>query len=227
VPVLELPTEVSRSWGDIHPQGNPHVWLDPLNVIIIGGNIAERLKQLDPSHADYYQSQFTQFRNRIEAALFGEGLLKAVGKSAGEILTRKARNGTLLDWVKQKKLESKLGGWMKIASDIAGTKVISYHKTYVYFGDRFGLKMTDELEEKPGIPPPPQHRDAVIEEMKRDGIKVILNDNFYSREAADYVAGKTGGHVVVTYVDVGGIPETSTYEKLISYLLEEIQQANR
>src|SRR6267378_3149710 len=72
VPVKELPTEVSRSWGDIHPQGNPHVWLDPLNVKIIAANIAERLKQLDPEDAAAYQKRLEEFKYRIDAAMFGE-----------------------------------------------------------------------------------------------------------------------------------------------------------
>lgn len=225
VPVKELPTEVSRSWGDIHPQGNPHVWLDPLNVRIVAGNIAERLKQLDPPNESYYQHQFEEFKNRLDAAMFGEELLKAVGKSGGDILTRKATNDELMDWLKAKKLESKLGGWMKKAQALNHAKIISYHKTYIYFADRFGLQIMGELEEKPGIPPPPKHRDAVVDLVNREGIKVILNDNFYSREAADYVASKTGAKVVVTYMDVGATEELTTYENLITFLIEDIAQS--
>ena len=76
-------------------------------------------------------------------------------------------------------------------------------------------------------PPPPQHRDEIVEQVKKEGIKVILNDNFYSRDAADYVAGKTGAHVVVTYIDVGATESVNTYEKLISYLLDEILNATK
>ena len=227
VPVKELPTEVSRAWGDIHPQGNPHIWLDPLNVRIVAKNIAERLAKLDPEHAQYYQSRYEQYRNRLDAALFGEELVKALGKSGGDVLVRKAENGELTDWLKLRGLDGKLGGWMKEAAPLNGMKVISYHKTYVYFADRFGLQLAGELEEKPGIPPPPQHRDAVVEQVKRDGIRVILNDNFYSRDAADYIAGKTGAKVVVTYLDVGATPEVDTYEKLITFLIQSIAQAAR
>src|SRR5512135_3097832 len=81
VPVKELPTEVSRAWGDIHPQGNPHVWLDPLDIRIIAGNIAARLGELDPAHAADYASNNARFRERLDAAMFGEELLKALGKS--------------------------------------------------------------------------------------------------------------------------------------------------
>ena len=226
-PVKELPTEVSRSWGDIHPQGNPHIWLDPFNIKIIAGNISDRLKQLDPNNGAYYQSRLDDFKRKLDIAMFGEDLLKALGKSAGDILTRKAKNSELINWLKAKNLYGKLGGWMKKAEPLNGMKIMSYHKTYIYFADRFGFEIAGELEEKPGIPPPPQHRDAVVEQIKREGIKVILNDNFYSREAADYVASKTSAKVVITYVDVGAIETVDTYEKLITYLIEEIEQATK
>jgi zinc/manganese transport system substrate-binding protein len=224
-PVKELPTEVSRSWGDIHPQGNPHIWLDPFNVKIIAENIADRLKQLDPKNVSYYANHLEAFKNKIDRAMFGEELLKTIGKTAGDILTRKAKNNELMNWLRLKKLDVKLGGWMRKAANLSGLKVVSYHKTYIYFADRFNIQIVGELEEKPGIPPPPQHRDDMVEEIKRDGIKVILNDNFYSREAADYVAAKTGAKVVITYIDVGASDEINTYEQLISFLLDEIINA--
>jgi len=227
VPVKELPTEVSRSWGDIHPQGNPHIWLDPVNIKIVAANIAERLEQLDPTNTKDYQANLEAFKHRIDEAMFGGELLKALGKSAGDILNRKLRNNELSEWLKSRNLESKLGGWMKQAEPLNGMKIMSYHKTYVYFADRFGLVIAGELEEKPGIPPPPQHRDEVVEQINREHIPLILNDNFYSREAADYIASKTSAKVVVTYVDIGSRDGLDTYEKLISYLLEQILQASK
>jgi zinc/manganese transport system substrate-binding protein len=225
VPVKELPTEISRAWGDIHPQGNPHIWLDPLNVKIIAENIASKLRQIDPTNSSYYEKRLDEFKNRIDAAMFGEELLKAVGPKGGEILSRKVRNGEFYNWLQSRKLVAKLGGWMKVSTALQGRKVMSYHKTYIYFAERFGINIVGELEEKPGIPPPPQYRDAVVELVKREGVKAILNDNFYSKDAADYVSSKTGAKVVVTYVDVGGSEEVDTYEKLISYLLAKIAQS--
>jgi len=50
IPVLDVPTtKVDRSMGDIHPQGNPHYWLPPVNAKIIAREIAQRLSQIDPS----------------------------------------------------------------------------------------------------------------------------------------------------------------------------------
>ena len=225
VPVKELPTEVSRSWGDIHPQGNPHCWLDPFNVRIIAENIAGRMAKLDPQHTEYYQQHLEQYKNHLDAEMFGDELLKAVGKKGGDILTRKAKNDELDVWLQSKNLSNKLGGWLAKARSLKGLKVVSYHKTYVYFAERFGLQIVGELEDKPGIPPPPQRRDAVVEQIRREGVKAILNDNFYSREAADYVASKTGAKVSVTYLDVGASEEVDSYEHLITYLLESISLA--
>ena len=225
VPVKELPTEISRSWGDIHPQGNPHIWLDPLNVKIVADNIAERLARLDRAHANAYTDGAEQFKHRIDAAMFGEPLLKAIGAKAGDILARKMKNDQLEEWLKSKNLISKLGGWMAAMQPFRGSKIVTYHKTYVYFADRFGFNVVGELEEKPGIPPPPQRRDEIVAEMQRLGVKVILNDNFYSREASEYVAGRTGAKVVVTYIDVNATDEINTYEKLIQYLIENLTVA--
>ena len=227
VPVRELPTEISRSWGDIHPQGNPHVWLDPLNAKIVAENIADRLKSLDPAHAQDYAESAEHFKNRIDEDMFGASLLKSIGPKAGDILTRKMRNDGLDEWLKSKNLYSKLGGWMAAIEPIKGSKIVTYHKTYVYFAGRFGFNVVAELEEKPGIPPPPQRRDEIIAQMKREGVKVILNDNFYSLEASEYVAAKTGAKVVVTYIDVYATDEINTYEKLIQYLVENLSASQR
>src|SRR5882672_485127 len=48
ISALEIPSVISRELGDIHPQGNPHVWLDPLLAKVEAGNICEALKATDP-----------------------------------------------------------------------------------------------------------------------------------------------------------------------------------
>lgn len=222
VPVMELPVEISRAWGDIHPQGNPHIWLDPLNIKIVAENIAARLRRLDPTNAAYYDQRLGEFKDRIDVALFGDELMKILGKRGGDILSRKARNGDLDQWLQSKGLDKNLGGWMAQSRPLRGLRVISYHKTYIYFANRFDIQILGELEEKPGIPPPPKHRDAIVDLVKREGIRVILNDSFYPRNAAEYVASKTGAKIVTTYIDVGAAEEVNTYENLISYLIDEL-----
>jgi zinc/manganese transport system substrate-binding protein len=67
VPVLQKPTgRVDASLGDVHPEGNPHYWLDPANGIIVANNILAGLKRVDPSNSDYYDANFENFKIEIE-----------------------------------------------------------------------------------------------------------------------------------------------------------------
>jgi ABC-type Zn uptake system ZnuABC Zn-binding protein ZnuA len=68
VPLLEVPTtqQVDRSMGDIHPMGNPHYWVDPINGKIIAANIANRLSELSPENAGYFQQNLAAFCKKID-----------------------------------------------------------------------------------------------------------------------------------------------------------------
>lgn len=61
---LEVPTTIDRSQGDVHPQGNPHVHLDPGNIERIAEAMAERLASLDPAGSATYQERLAGFRSR-------------------------------------------------------------------------------------------------------------------------------------------------------------------
>jgi zinc/manganese transport system substrate-binding protein len=57
---------VDRSRGDIHPFGNPHFWLDPLNAKLAARAIAERLAQLDPTNAKLFRDNASTFEARVD-----------------------------------------------------------------------------------------------------------------------------------------------------------------
>lgn len=61
---LEVPSVVDRSLGDIHPQGNPHVQLDPHNIATIAKALTTKLMALDPQNANYYQARGADFQTR-------------------------------------------------------------------------------------------------------------------------------------------------------------------
>lgn len=62
VPVLERPTgPISRAQGDVHPEGNPHYWLDPRNGSVIGRTIAQQLKALAPADAARFDQNLKLF----------------------------------------------------------------------------------------------------------------------------------------------------------------------
>lgn len=105
VTVLELPTVVDRSLGDIHPEGNPHVHLNPANVLKVANVIYERLCQLDAENAPYYQNRLEQFQQRWTIASAKWKKRSASLKGTSVVVYHK--NFTyLLDWLEMKKVGS-------------------------------------------------------------------------------------------------------------------------
>jgi zinc/manganese transport system substrate-binding protein len=66
---LEVPQVISRSQGDIHPQGNPHVHLDPRNIRRVAAALAEQLAEMDAKNAVAYNARLADFQERWTDAL--------------------------------------------------------------------------------------------------------------------------------------------------------------
>jgi zinc/manganese transport system substrate-binding protein len=110
-------------------------------------------------------------------------------------------------------------------SPYKGSKIIAYHNEWVYFEERFGLKIVDFLEPKPGIPPTPNQLAKVIGEIKRDDIKVIISSPYFTTESADLVARQTGAKVVVLATSVGAEDEIKNYFDLFDYTVGKLVDA--
>ena len=219
VQTLELPSVLSREWGDVHPYGNPHVWLDPLNAKTMAENVAAALQKIDPAHGEDYKRNLETFQKKIDEALFGAELVKQVG---GRQLARLARQGRLDEYLEKEKLAGSLGGWLELTKPLRGRPIVTYHKTSAYLAARFGFTVPIEIEEKPGIPPSARHRDRVLDLMREQKVKTILQEVFYERSAADYLAEKSGAHVVVVPIDVGADVGAKDYFELMDLILGDL-----
>jgi len=62
--LIDKPKAVSRAYGDVHPEGNPHFAIDPHNVIPIAVLIARKLSSLDPANSALYKRNLQQFKAR-------------------------------------------------------------------------------------------------------------------------------------------------------------------
>jgi zinc/manganese transport system substrate-binding protein len=67
--LLNRPSSVSRAYGDVHPEGNPHYALDPHNIIPLAKLIAKRLAKIDPKHQSDYQTNLSIFLTRWQTFL--------------------------------------------------------------------------------------------------------------------------------------------------------------
>ena len=67
--LLEIPSAVDRSMGDVHPLGNPHLHLDPHNIALVATALSARLKSIDGANAAYYEARGVDFQARWQAAM--------------------------------------------------------------------------------------------------------------------------------------------------------------
>jgi ABC-type Zn uptake system ZnuABC Zn-binding protein ZnuA len=227
IAAMEIPSVLSREMGDIHPQGNPHVWLDPMNAKAEADNIAEALKRIDPAGASYYDQRKADFDRRIDVAFYGEDLLKLVGIQK---LTRLEQSGDLQNFLETTKLggqplSAKAGGWLKAAQSLNGVKAYEFHKVWAYFSRAFGMKLIGTIEERPGIPPGPQHVRQVTDAIKTQKVPLILVDNFYDPALPNNISRETGAKVLLLPNQVEGEANIKTYFDLIDHLIKEMTTA--
>ena len=209
IQVLELPQgRVTRAMGDVHPGGNPHYWLDPLNGRRIAGAIAERLAELRPAEADVFRRNAAAFQRELDERMFGSKLMES--SKPEDLWLRLERGEDVLE----------AGGWLKAMAPLRGQKIMTYHKSWVYFAHRFGLEVAGELEPKPGVPPTAAHLAELEVLAKAQDIRIILQEPFYSTKAADRVAAATGARVIVVANSVGGQPEATDYLALMDLIVE-------
>jgi len=95
---LDVPTTFDRAAGDVHPQGNPHIHLDPHNLAIVATALGERLAMIDAANATGYRARTADFLGRWNAATARwEGA--ASGLRGMKIVTYHTDTGYLEHWL--------------------------------------------------------------------------------------------------------------------------------
>ena len=65
-PIFEKEGKITRADGHLHPQGNPHYMMDPVNGLIVAHLIASRLKVLVPEKVAYINKRLESFQNELK-----------------------------------------------------------------------------------------------------------------------------------------------------------------
>lgn len=95
---LEVPQQLDRAQGDVHPAGNPHVHLNPYNVEKIATALALRMAQIDGAEAAYYQARTRAFLERWRQAIVKWELDAAPLKGMPLVVHHK-NFSYLIDWL--------------------------------------------------------------------------------------------------------------------------------
>jgi zinc/manganese transport system substrate-binding protein len=107
--------------------------------------------------------------------------------------------------------------WAAMMAPYRGLKVVTYHRSFPNFTDRYGLDVVGYVEPRPGIPPSPSHTLELMQEMKRQNVKIIMVEPYFDLKTPNAIARETGARVVVLAPSVGGTKEVTDYFKLFDY----------
>jgi len=159
VHVLEKPTgKVDASMGDVHPDGNPHYWLDPRNGAVVANNIADALAKADPGNAEKYHARAEAFGKDAQAA-----------------------------WERNAEAAKKLGSH----------EVFTYHRSWSYFADAFGLDVVNTVEPVPGIPPTAKHLAELVDQAKARKVGLLIQEPYFASDGGKFLEREAGVRPVI------------------------------
>jgi len=185
VEMMDKPKSVSRAYGDVHPDGNPHFATDIRNIVPIAKLISLKLTRIDPSNEKIYNSNYETFKTKMES------------------LTQKLAT-------KHKSCE--------------GKKVVEYHELFDYALKAYGVERVGTIEPLPGITPSSKHTLALINTIKQQNIKTILQDVYHEKKTAKFIADKTGAKVAIVPHDVGAVEGADTLESFYEMIADRLCQ---
>jgi len=115
--------------------------------------------------------------------------------------------------------------WDAAMAPYKGTKIVTYHRSWPNFMERFGLDVMGYVEPKPCVPPSPSHTLELINEMKRQGAKVIVVEPYFDLKTPQAIVNQLGGKVMVLAPSVGGAKEAADYIQLFDYDIAQLAAA--
>jgi zinc/manganese transport system substrate-binding protein len=115
--------------------------------------------------------------------------------------------------------------WDAAMAPYKGTKIVTFHRSWPNFMERWGIDVIGYVEPKPGIPPTPQHTIEVIDEMKRQGAKLIIVEPYFDLKTPQAIANQVVGKVLVLAPSVGGAKEATDYIQLFEYDVNQLVAA--
>lgn len=224
MPKMDLPKTLSRVEGDVHPEGNPHIWLDPVRAKIIVDNIAAALGKLSPENKGYFQDRARAFSLKIDEKLFGKQLLDLVGSKK---LTKLSLTGRLHAFLEKRNYRGKpltdyTAGWLKKAAVLRGKKGVEFHKIWSYLAATFGFSIIGTVEERPGIAPGPRHLKSLVEKMRAARASFVIVEDYRTPNLARRVADEAGAALVVLPTEVAPNAAGAGYIQLMDTLVRKL-----
>jgi zinc/manganese transport system substrate-binding protein len=141
----------------------------------------------------------------------GPVLAKALAERFGKLLPEKAGEFSKRAEVFSALIAQRVSVWEGALKKFKGLPVVTYHQSLFYFSEWIGLSEQGYVEQKPGIPPSPEHAVRLIGLMKEKRVKLLLIESHSPSGTAEHIAREAGATVIVLPTEVGGTVEAKSY----------------
>lgn len=108
---------------------------------------------------------------------------------------------------------------------VADRRLVVHHPAWPYFARRFGLEIAGEIVTQPGAEPSARHLRALVEKIRKGGIRVIVSEPQLNQKLPRILAEESGARVVVLTPMPGGLPGTDTYLDMLRYNVATLIEA--
>lgn len=124
--------------------------------------------------------------------------------------------------------EAAIAAWEERARPLAGKRVVSHHKSWVYLEDWLGLTEVGTLEPVPGIPPTASHLSELLAELGTDGggADFIIRAPFHSAKASEWLQERTGIPALALPMTVGGSDRSQDLFAMFDEIIDSLLAAH-
>jgi len=122
-------------------------------------------------------------------------------------------------------LDNRLKNWLQTIAPHKGTRMVTVHKTWPYFAQRFGLVIVAVVEPNPGVPPSLSYLSSLIQKMRDSRIKLLIADPYSNLSVTNQVATQSGATAVTLIPSVGGDGAAADYLSLFDSNVKRLSQA--
>ena len=123
------------------------------------------------------------------------------------------------------RIEVQFARWREMLAPHRGARVVSYHDSWPYFYRAYGLIELGVIEDRPGVPPTPQHLATLVRQMKEQRARIVVLESWYPPDTAAAVARQAGARLVVVPQSPGAVRGTEDYIAHMDYLVTALARA--
>jgi zinc/manganese transport system substrate-binding protein len=112
--------------------------------------------------------------------------------------------------------------WEQKAAPLAGKRIITHHKSWVYLEDWLQLVEVENLEAIAGLPPTATHLSKLTTEFADGGADVIIRSPYQDSKPSKWLSERTGIPAIVLPLTIGGVDEATDLFALFDSIVDRL-----